>query len=191
MVLVRLQNEWCNREVERSLFVRRYSVPQCQDLERCPGVCRPCMQPAPRTVAYLFQPADCRQQRQNGLNGLITNDQYCLTRIAHVQQITRRAQRLGRAAPTPLPIYPSDGLTHLGGSDETAMACLPHHDHAFRRATALGSGILAPPPVGVGQPTGAGSQGGPGTPSHPEEVPHASSRVCAGVELASSSPSDN
>ncbi len=162
MVLLPSQAKLCDREPDNSVSIDRKPLPLHQDIEQRQGEPQAGVQCRPRTVAQFLEPAHRGQHPQHRLNGLITNDKFCLTRVAHVQQITRRARMPRRVATAPLSIYPSDVLTHLGGSDETPMAYLPHHDPASRWTTALGSGLSAPPPVGVDEPTGAGSQAGAG-----------------------------
>jgi hypothetical protein len=100
--------------------------------------------------AHLFQQAIAT------LNGLITNDKFCMIRSARLHLTwSRRPLRLqppaaGESA------YPLDENTHPGGADETPVANSPRTATEAGRATPVGSSLPTPSDMGTDDPAGNG-----------------------------------
>src|SRR5215208_1657930 len=94
-------------------------------------------------------PPQVLQPTDDPLNGLITNDKFCLTRTGRLQLSWPRARWAGRAWPAR---HPPDEVTHRGG-EHAGPATARVARAADRRAgghggAALGPGLPAPPAVG-------------------------------------------
>ena len=94
-----------------------------------------------------------RQPPLGRLNGLITNDKFCLTRYAQLQlSWSRHAGYLDEKARRES-VYPADKYAHLGGTDETPVANPPHLDDPCQRSAALGSSLPQPSAMDVSDAT--------------------------------------
>ena len=88
---------------------------------------------APRTV----------QPTEGALNGLITNDKFCLSRTGRLTlSWSRRLPHL-RDQPSGETAYPSDETSHRGGTYETPVENSPHTETGPGRAAPVGSGLPA------------------------------------------------
>jgi hypothetical protein len=95
---------------------------------------------------------------EGALNGLITNDKFCLSRTGRLTLTwSRRPLRL-QDHPTGNTAYPSDGSTHRGGTNETPVEHSPRTKTGLRRATSVGSGLPVPPAMGTVERAGANAQ---------------------------------
>ncbi len=75
------------------------------------------------------------------VNGMITNDKFCMTRLGHLQlSWSRYDVYLARKRRT-TPDYPSDELVHRGGPHETAVAHPPTDNAPSPWPTTLGSSL--------------------------------------------------
>src|SRR3954462_8377360 len=115
-------------------------------------------------VGGLLAPADqdgaeAVQPGVGPLNGLITNDKFCLTRTGWLRLSWPRARGLRRAS---APLHLCDELTHCGGEDATAtqLAGPAHRCTHGQRSAALGPGLSASPAMGGSAPTPAGGDAG-------------------------------
>ena len=91
----------------------------------------------------------CGEPDMSIINGLITNDKFCLTRTGQLQLSWPRARhRLQRAVVPQLP----DEVTHQGGQHAraaaTRLARSAHQRADAHRPAALGPGVSAPSAVG-------------------------------------------
>jgi hypothetical protein len=89
------------------------------------------------------------------LNGLVTNDKFCLTRFAFLKLASSRYEVWRQRASHPSEDPPAK-LGFCGGQDETPVDYSPADDCTAGRPTALGSGV--PDGVGVEQPMPADSR---------------------------------
>ena len=106
------------------------------------------------------EPPEGAQPGKGPLNGLITNDKFCLTRTERLQLSWPRARVPHRPAARP---YPPNEVTHRGGQHATAAAHLARP--ADRRAdddgtAALGPGVPAPRAMRNDQSPRAGGPAG-------------------------------
>jgi len=98
------------------------------------------------------------QVNVRNVNGMITNDKFCLSRFA---QLALSWSRIGlyerrRHAPIISGYSPDDSI-HLGGTGETHMAHSSTDQSANGWSTTLGSGLSVAPPV-ESSPAGPGEQ---------------------------------
>lgn len=91
------------------------------------------------------QPLKPCQPAKAALNGLVTNDKFCLIRCASLKLALSRYEAWRQHTSHPSEDPPAK-LGFCGGQDETPVEYLPADDCAAGRATALGSGI----PDGLG-----------------------------------------
>src|SRR3954462_5272292 len=98
------------------------------------------------------------------LDGLITNDKFCLTRAGRLRLAWSRVQVRGRA---PDGAYPRGEVTHRGGGHAPAalLARPAHRRDGADRSAALGPALSAPPAVGDDGPGRAGGIPGGGQPA--------------------------
>jgi len=76
------------------------------------------------------------------INGLITNDKFCMIRSARLQLRANPSYPLCYyPAYQPLSRYPSDEISHHGGDDETSMAHSPTVQGISGRTATLGSRV--------------------------------------------------
>jgi hypothetical protein len=94
------------------------------------------------------EPSVAHQPGERALNGIITNDKFCLSRPGRLQLSWPRARR---PVPAPTPRYPPDEIPHRGGEYETPLARPAHPHPGSQCRAALGPGLPAPPAVGVGR----------------------------------------
>ena len=97
--------------------------------------------------------------RQGLINGLITNDKFCLTRVGRLRLSWPRAQIRCQASTG---AYPRGEITHRGGDHAAAapLARPAHRRGGSNRPAALGPGLSAPPAVGDHEPSCAGGTAG-------------------------------
>ena len=103
------------------------------------------------------------------LNGLITNDKFCLTRTGRLRLSWPRA-RVGLRVPASL--QPPGGVTHQGGEHAAAATHLARPAQwraGGNRPAALGSGLPASPAVGGHGPACVGR--GAGAPDPAGDIP--------------------
>jgi hypothetical protein len=114
-----------------------------------------CREEVGRAIEDHVQTPIAAEPGEQALNGLITNDKFCLTRQGTLQLSWPRARRYRTLAPA----YPHGEVTHRGGEHGTPTHLVrPAHRRANRgRPAALGSGLPAPPPVGDDEPTRVGA----------------------------------
>jgi hypothetical protein len=102
------------------------------------------------------QPTVAANPCQGALNGLITNDKFCLTRIGRLQLNLSRVRSEPRASRLPQLFGEA---THRGGEHAAAKAApLANSAHwcvDANQPAALGPGLPAPPAVGDDESTGA------------------------------------
>jgi hypothetical protein len=115
------------------------------------------------TLIVLGQPPVGGEPTDGPLNGLITNDKFCLTRMGQLQLSWPRARhRLRRAVAPHLP----DEVTHQGGqhagSAATRLAGSAHQPVDAHGPAVLGPGVSAPSAVGDDL---SGADQGPGVPN--------------------------
>jgi hypothetical protein len=93
------------------------------------------------------------QKAKELLNGLITNDKFCLTRAGRLRLSWPRARVRSLA-----PAYSSGDVIHRGGEHAAAapLARPAHRRSDGDRPAALGSGLSAPPAMGDDEPIRAG-----------------------------------
>ena len=110
----------------------------------CPANDMPCMQ---FQNSSQVQPSLLRRDVRD-VNGMITNDKFCLSRSAELQLswsriglYERRLSHQARAS------YPSNDSDSLGGSYETYMANSPSDHSENRWSATLGSSISTASPV--------------------------------------------
>jgi hypothetical protein len=120
-------------------------------------------------LEVLGQPSVAAEPSEGPLNGLITNDKFCLTRTGRLRLSWPRA-RVGLRVPASL--QPPGGVTHQGGEHAAAATHLARP--AQRRAggnrpAALGSGLPASPAVGGHGPACVGR--GAGAPDPAGDIP--------------------
>jgi hypothetical protein len=101
------------------------------------------------------QSPEARQPGKAALNGLVTNDKFCLTRFAFLKLASSRYEVWRQRASHPSEDPPAK-LGFCGGQDETPVDYSPADDCTAGRPTALGSGV--PDGVGVEQPMPADSR---------------------------------
>ena len=105
------------------------------------------------------QTAPASEPAERALNGLITNDKFCLTRAVRLRLSWRRARgRLRADRPQP----PGE-VTHQGGEHGTAatqLACSADGRASDNGPAALGPGLPAPSAVGGAAATRAGRGAG-------------------------------
>ena len=104
-------------------------------------------------LIILGQPSVGGQPTDGPLNGLITNDKFCLTRMGQLQLSWPRARhRLRRAVAPQLP----GEVTHQGGqhagSAAPRLAGSAHQRVDAHELAALGPGVSAPSAVGDDRP---------------------------------------
>jgi hypothetical protein len=102
-----------------------------------------------QAFVVLGEPSTGSQPGDGPLNGLITNDKFCLTRTGRLQLSWPRARhRLRRAVAPHLP----DEVTHQGGqharSAATRLARSAHQPVDAHGPAVLGPGVSAPSAVG-------------------------------------------
>ena len=125
---------------------------------RAPRSCAACCSsPSRRCAAEGVeddgQIQEARVRRHVGdVDGLITNDKFCLIRLSPVPLTWPRAESSRQAVVRP---YPPRDTTHCGGSDGAPVAGPAGGRPDGRRTAAVGSGVPAPPAVGGAQPRGA------------------------------------
>jgi hypothetical protein len=102
-------------------------------------------------LIVLAEAAIAPEPAEGTLNGLITNDKFCLTRRGQLQLSWPRARVMGRRVAA---AYLPDELSHRGGGHETPVAGAPIHASVGRRPAPLGSGLSAPPAVDDGASVG-------------------------------------
>src|SRR6201995_5886996 len=107
-----------------------------------------------QTLEDDVQPPVAAEPGERALNGLITNDKFCLTRTVWLRLSWPRARGLRRAS---APLHLCDELTHCGGEDATAtqLAGPAHRCTHGQRSAALGPGLPASPAMGGSAPTPA------------------------------------
>ncbi len=117
-----------------------------------------------QALVIASQPPETRHPGKVALNGLITNDKFCLTRYGQLQLNWSRytGYLVGKAKRAAM--YPADEHAHLGGTDETPMASPPHHDDPCQRSTTLESGLSEPSAMDVSdaEPDGISANFQPG-----------------------------
>jgi hypothetical protein len=74
------------------------------------------------------------------VNGLITNDKFCVSRQVHLQ-LTWSRYEVWRQRTVTLKTSPSAEMDSRGGCHETAMADSPADDRITGRPAAMGSGV--------------------------------------------------
>jgi hypothetical protein len=88
----------------------------------------------------------CPSRDVSNINGLITNDKFCMVRWA---KLRLRAQPSYPLCHYPMyqpdHRYPSDETFHPGGNHETSMACSPRTQALSGWTTTLGSRLSVPP----------------------------------------------
>jgi hypothetical protein len=114
-----------------------------------------------QAFVVLGEPSTGGQPGDGPLNGLITNDKFCLTRMGQLQLSWPRARhRLRRAVAPQLP----GEVTHQGGqhaeSAAPRLAGSAHQRVDAHEPAALGPGVSAPPAVGDDRPGAAPGPGG-------------------------------
>ena len=94
-----------------------------------------------------------REPTEAALNGLITNDKFCLTRAGWLRLSWPRARVRSLA-----PAYSSGEVIHRGGEHAAAahLARPAHRRSDGDRPAALGSGLPAPPAMGDDESIRAG-----------------------------------
>jgi len=110
---------------------------------------RPTDHPAGVQVKHRrqVQPALIRGDVGN-VNGMITNDKFCLSRSAQLSLSWSRIGLYERRRHTPIISgYSPDDSIHLGGTGETHMAHSSTDQSANGWSTTLGSGLSVAPPV--------------------------------------------
>jgi hypothetical protein len=93
------------------------------------------------------------------LDGLVTNDKFCVTRFACLTLAPSRYKGWRQRAPDSSD-YPSAKVGFCGGCDETPLEHSSPDDCGARRATALGSGVpnaIGMDPLCDGHPNFAGT----------------------------------
>ena len=90
---------------------------------------------------------------EGDVNGLITNDKFCLTRAGRLRLSWPRARVRSLT-----PAYSFGEVIHRGGEHAAAahLARPAHRRSDGDRPAALGSGLPAPPAMGDDEPIGAG-----------------------------------
>ena len=103
------------------------------------------------------------------LNGLITNDKFCMSRMGRLKLSWSRYPLRLRGQSMGQPVYPPDETSRRGGNRETPMEDLPPGERVPGRAAAVGSRLPVPSAMGQGKrarksagPTGSSpsNQGG-------------------------------
>jgi hypothetical protein len=90
------------------------------------------------------------------LNGLITNDKFCLSRPGRLKlSWSRRPMRM-RDLPTNVTIYPSDETVPRGGKHEAIVDQASERTRIARRGAALGSRLSTPSAMEPGHRTRSG-----------------------------------
>ena len=111
------------------------------------------------------------QAVEHGLNGLITNDKFCLSRTGRLAlSWWRYPLRLRDPAPEGTDTVP-DLEGDRGGGHETPLAGSPSDAAGFGRRSAVGSGLHAHSELGSGR-HGLGARGGSATFRQALEVSH-------------------
>lgn len=128
-----------------------------QEGERDQAQQRMVVQARPRAALEVVEAKFVLQLLVGLLNGLITNDKFCLTRPGRLRLSWSRAR--GRS---PAPAYPPGESTHRGGEHATAahLARPAHRRADGDRPAALGPGLPAPPALGGDEPTRVGEAAG-------------------------------
>jgi hypothetical protein len=86
------------------------------------------------------------QMNVGDVNGLITNDKFCMIRHAKLKLRTQPSYPLCyHPAYQPDHRYPSDETFHLGGNHETSMVYSQRTQTLSRWTTTLGSRVSIPP----------------------------------------------
>ena len=107
-------------------------------------------------VAYLsrFQPNDLLAELMKDLNGLITNDKFCMTRTRRlVLNGWRRPKRLREPASEEMN-YLQGESAHRGGAYEASMVCAPTAGSLARGSASVGSSLPAPAAMDPGERAG-------------------------------------
>src|ERR687886_2389823 len=89
MVLAISQTEFSDREMNDTVLIHWYSVPQHEDIEQCHGIGQACAQSTPCALTGLLQMTDGRQQRQDRLHHHAYVPRPPLTRFL-IRRIARR-----------------------------------------------------------------------------------------------------
>jgi hypothetical protein len=86
-----------------------------------------------------------------GLNGLITNDKFCMSRMGRLKLSWSRYPLRLRGQAMGQPVYPPDESSRRGGSRETPMDNSPADETISGRAAAVGSRLPVPSAMGQGK----------------------------------------
>jgi hypothetical protein len=150
---------------------------QCPHDELCSQMLRhrPADHPATKGIEDHRQGQEILGGRDRGdVNGLLTNDKFCLTRPGRLHLSWSRVEvwqrRVAAQASTRqdphLPCSPGED-TRRGGQDETSMAYSPVVRHTAGRPSPLGPRLSAPvavePPSAPAAPHESGPTRGPGS----------------------------
>jgi hypothetical protein len=96
------------------------------------------------------------QPTERALNGLITNDKFCLTRTGRLTLTWSRRRPQPPGPSSGGTAYPSDGQFHRGGTYETPpVEHSPRTEIGLGRTAPLGSGLPAPSAMDVVERAGA------------------------------------
>ena len=103
-------------------------------------------------VEDRVQPPVIRDPGEGALNGLITNDKFCLTRMGQLRLSWSRAR--GGLQESAVPQLFGEAI-HRGGehavAEAASLGCSAHRRVDANRPAALGSSLPAPPAVGGGE----------------------------------------
>src|SRR5258706_14074488 len=94
------------------------------------------------------------EEAEGVLNGLFTNDKFCLTRRGHLRLTWWRFPLRGRGKAARCDMAAPVEEAQRGGSDETAMARPPAAAAPPRRAAPVGPSLPAAPRAGAGDAAG-------------------------------------
>ena len=103
------------------------------------------------------QPSEAGGPGEAPLNGLITNDKFCLSRTGRLTLTWSRRLPHLRDQPTGDTAYPSDGSSHRGGTYETPVEHSTRAETGSGRAAPVGPGLPAPSAMDAVERAGATS----------------------------------
>ncbi len=116
--------------------------PQHEIVESRHHLCAMPRAQAPR----IFMQTDIPPIMQPILNGIVTNDKFCMIRSARLKLRAPRTYRPGcHPARQAQCRYPSDEISHRGGTDETSLADSPSTHSNSGWTTTLGPRVSIPP----------------------------------------------
>ena len=126
----------------------RHSLTDCFQVKRDgPGICKGQHQANRRVALRAYGAKDVSRLRlllphhagPCALDGLVTNDKFCVTRLACLTLASSRYRAWQRHAPPSG--YPSTKVGFCGGCNETPLEYSSPDDCVARRATALGPSV--------------------------------------------------